>query len=63
MNDFFELTARGKLSDELRQLWRQRKGTEPDDDQISEALDETKRESRDIPSWLNAATERLGLER
>ncbi len=40
-NEHFEMTSRGKVSEQLRTLWKKSRNTEPDENAISEALDQT----------------------
>jgi hypothetical protein len=58
----FEIdTKRGRIGDRLQQVWREKRGTEPDLDRISEVLDETGSPAAIESEWLGKARDALGL--
>jgi hypothetical protein len=55
------VTPRGKVSEQLWMLWKKSRLTEPDDDAIANALDQTEPEDRNTQTWFSAAKARLKL--
>lgn len=54
-------TPRFAVAERLRTRWKQTKATEPDDDAIGEALDQTQPADQDEERWFAAARTRLDL--
>ena len=64
-HEHWEMTPRGKVSDGLRALWKESRTSEPDENEISEALDQTSTHERirdpDTQNWFAAAKALLNL--
>jgi hypothetical protein len=58
-HEYREMTPRGKVSERLRRLWKESRTTEPDENEISNALDQTSTNERirdrNTQSWFAAA--------